>query len=69
MRITKHASMRMYKRNINIPMIKEVIGKGIRMVNKTDDSKFTFKHKHENLYAITDKSMTTLITVFRKEIR
>ena len=64
MRITKHASMRMLDRNINIPMIREVIGKGIRMVNKTDSSKFTFKHKTEQLYAVTDKDMTTLITVF-----
>ena len=64
MRITKHAKQRMLDRNINIPMIREVIGKGIRMVNKTDNSKFTFKHKTEQLYAVTDKDMTTLITVF-----
>ena len=64
MRITKHASMRMQERSINVSMIKEVIGNGIRMVNKTDSSKFTFKHKTEQLYAVTDKDMTTLITVF-----
>ena len=54
----------MKERNITIPMIQEVIGKGIRMVNKTDSSKFTFKHKQEQLYAVTDKDMKTLITVF-----
>ena len=64
MRITKHASMRMQERNINVSMIKEIIGNGIRMVNKTDNSKFTFKHRTEQLYAVTDKDMTTLITVF-----
>ena len=64
MRITKHASLRMKERNITVSMIREVIGKGIRMVNKTDISKFTFKHRTEQLYAVTDKDMTTLITVF-----
>ena len=64
MRITKHASLRMKERNITVPMIREVIGKGIRMVNKTDSSKFTFKHKQEQLYVVTDQQMTTLITVF-----
>ena len=69
MRITKHASMRMQDRRISIPMIKEVISKGIRMVNKTDSSKFTFKHRTEQLYVVTDKEMTTLITVFWKEVK
>ena len=69
MRITKHASIRMQKRNINMSMVRDIIGNGIRMVNKTDSNKFTFKHKHENLYAVTDKNMSALITVFRKEVR
>ena len=49
-------------------MIREIIGKGIRMVNKTNKERFTFKHKTEQLYVVTDKNMTALITVFWKEV-
>ena len=68
MRITKHAKQRMLQRNINVSMIREIIGKGVRMVNKTNKERFTFKHKTEQLYVVTDKNMTALITVFWKEV-
>ena len=67
MKVSHHAIARMNERNIDPQDIIDTIKNGIRTVNKWDDNKYTFKHKHMNLFAVTDKGMKTLITVFRKE--
>lgn len=68
MKVSKHAVKRMKERGIAPQEIVDVITKGHRMVNKHDSNKYTFVASEKQLYAVTDKAMTTLITVFWREL-
>ena len=68
MKVSQHAIKRMNERSIDPKEIVDVIKNGVRMVNKHDPSKYTFVNTEKQLYAVCDKAMTTLITVFWKEV-
>ena len=68
MKVTKHAMDRFTQRNVTAQEAVECVRDGIRMVNRHNPERFTFKHKTANLFIVTDKAMTTVITMFRKEI-
>ena len=67
MRVTKHAVERIKERNIKPADVAYVLEHGKRMVNRHDNNKYTFVNYEMNLYVVTDKAMTAVITVFRKE--
>ena len=67
MRVTKHALDRMSERNIRALDVAHVLKSGSRYVNRHDNSKYTFIDTNLNVYVVTDKAMSTVITVFRKE--
>ena len=64
MRVSAHAIKRINERSIDPKTIVEVITKGIKMVNKHDNTKWTFKHKTMDIYAVCTGDMNTLVTVF-----
>ena len=68
MRITKHAKERMLERSITVSEVAHVLQHGVKLVNRHDSNKFTFVANDINVYAVVDKEMTALITVFRKEV-
>ena len=68
MKVSQHAIKRMNERGIAPQEIVDVITKGTRLVNKHDSNKWTFVNTDKQLYAVCDKAMTTLITVFWKEV-
>ena len=68
MRITKHALERMKERSIKVGDIACVLRYGNKLVNKWDEKKLTFVDYTANLYVVTDDKLTTVITVFRKEV-
>ena len=67
MRIAKHARERMNERNITIQQVATVLQYGKRLVNRHDNNKYTFIDNQLNVYVVTDKALTTVITVFKKE--
>ena len=67
MRITKHAQARIQERAIPTEELVHCITHGVRLVNRNDPSKTTIVDNKINLYIVTDKAETTVITVFRKE--
>ena len=67
MRVTQHAQDRMLERNIRALDVAHVLRTGKKYVNRHDNNKYTFIDTALNVYVVTDKAMTTVITVFRKE--
>ena len=67
MRITKHAMERIHQRGITKEELVECLKNGKRYENKWDAEKWTFVHTGINVYIVTDKDMTAMISVFRKE--
>jgi len=67
MRVTKHAQERMSERGIRALDVAHVLRYGSKYVNRHDPSKYTFIDTSLNVYVVTDKSMSTVVTVFRKE--
>lgn len=67
MRVTTHAQERMLERNIRALDVAHVLRYGSKYVNRHDPSKYTFIDTSLNVYVVTDKAMSTVITVFRKE--
>ena len=67
MRVTNHAQERMLERNIRALDVAHVLTYGKRYENKHDNTKYTFIDTQLNVYVVTDKAMSTVITVFRKE--
>lgn len=65
MRITKHALSRIRERNASVEDVVSAITTGKQMPNRTDpDNKLTIIDNKSGLYCVTDKGITTLITVF-----
>ena len=64
MRVSQHAIARINERNVDPKVIVDVIKNGIKMVNKHDNTKWTFKHKTQDIYAVCTGDMSTLVTVF-----
>lgn len=64
MKVSKHAISRINERNIDPKVIVSVIKDGIKMVNKHDNTKWTFKHKTMDIYAVCNQDMSVLVTVF-----
>ena len=64
MKVSKHAIARINERSIDPKVIVDVIKNGIKMVNKHDNTKWTFKHKTMDIYAVTTQDMGVLVTVF-----
>ena len=52
MRVSQHAIARINERNVDPKVIVDVIKNGIKMVNKHDNTKWTFKHKTQDIYAV-----------------
>ena len=67
MRVTTHAQYRMLERNIRALDVAHVLRYGKKYENRHDNTKYTFIDTALNVYVVTDKAMTTVITVFRKE--
>ena len=67
MRVTRHAQERMTERNISGLDVAHVLQHGRKLVNRHDSSKYTFVDNTINVYVVTDKNLTTIITVFKKE--
>jgi len=67
MRISKHCKERMDERGISIHAAANCLQNGKKYINKHDNNKYTFIDKENNVYVVTDKAMTTVITVFRRE--
>ena len=67
MRITKHAMERIKERQITNADLVECLKHGKKYENKWDANKWTFVHTGINLYIVTDKDMTVVISAFRKE--
>ena len=64
MKVSQHAIKRINERSIDPKEIVDVIKNGIKMVNKHDNTKWTFKHKTMDIYAVCTGDMGTLVTVF-----
>lgn len=65
MRITKHAMSRITERNASVEDMINAITTGKRMPNRNDpENKLTIIDNKSGLYLVTDKNITTLITVF-----
>ena len=67
MRVAKHAIERMRERNISALDVAHVLQHGHKMINRHDENKWTFVDNTVNVYVVTDKELTTVITVFKKE--
>ena len=67
MKVSDHVIERMHQRGLKPKDIHDTVKYGIKMVNKHDSSRWTFKHKYMDLYAVTDGDMTILITAFTPE--
>ena len=67
MNVSRHAKERMAERNITIQDVATVLQFGKRLVNRHDDTKYTFIDNTLNVYVVTDKALTCVITVFKKE--
>ena len=67
MRVSRHAKERMMERSITVQQVATVLRYGHRMVNRHDANKLTFVDNQLNVYVVTDKEMSCVITVFKKE--
>ncbi len=66
MRITKHAKSRLTQRGGTLDQIINTITNGVKMVNRTDSTKFTFIDNSTGMYVVTNSEVTVVITVFWK---
>lgn len=66
MRITKHAKSRLTQRGGTLDQIINTVTNGVKMVNRTDSTKFTFIDNSTGMYVVTNSEVTVVITVFWK---